>query len=92
MGSLFIRFAEDTCSVAREQDVTASVCIGRSISREDLVEYISTHYKAPRMVLAGAGGVDHDALVKLAEQHFKGLGMQYKGEAPEVPPCRFTGE
>lgn len=56
------------------------------------MEYISTHYKAPRMVLAGAGGVDHDALVKLAEQHFKGLGMQYKGEAPEVPPCRFTGE
>lgn len=68
------------------------MCIGRSISREDLTDYISTHYKAPRMVLAGAGGIDHDALVKLAEQHFKGLGMQYKGEAPEVPPCRFTGE
>lgn len=28
----------------------------RSISREDLVNYISTHYIAPRMVLAAAGG------------------------------------
>ena len=27
-----------------------------SIQRTDLVEYINTHYKAPRMVLAGAGG------------------------------------
>ena len=30
-------------------------CI-RSISRDDLVNYISTHYIAPRMVLAAAGG------------------------------------
>lgn len=28
----------------------------RSISRKDLIEYISTHYKGPRMVLAAAGG------------------------------------
>merc|ERR1711997_269908 len=30
----------------------------KSISRDDLVHYIQTHYKGPRMVLAGAGGVD----------------------------------
>lgn len=28
----------------------------RSINRNDLVEYITTHYKGPRMVLAAAGG------------------------------------
>ena len=42
------------------------------------------------MVLAGAGGVDHDALVKLAEKHFgqlKNTDTEYKSErAP-----RFTG-
>ena len=27
------------------------------ISRQDLVNYISTHYSAPRIVLAAAGGV-----------------------------------
>lgn len=64
----------------------------RSINRKDLVDYITTHYKAPRIVLAGAGGVDHGSLVKLAEQHFKGLGIDYEGQTPEVAPCRFTGE
>ena len=28
----------------------------RTLSRQDLVDYISSHYKAPRMVLAAAGG------------------------------------
>lgn len=44
-----------------------------SIKREDLAEYIKTNYTADRMVLVGAGGVEHDSLVKLAEQHFGSL-------------------
>merc|ERR1719480_223138 len=28
----------------------------KSISRDDLTHYINTHYKGPRMVLAGGGG------------------------------------
>lgn len=44
-----------------------------SIKREDLAEYIKTNYTADRMVLVGAGGIEHDALVKLAEQHFGSL-------------------
>lgn len=43
-------------------------------------------------MLAGAGGVDHGSLVKLAEEHFKGLGIEYEGQTPEVAPCRFTGK
>merc|ERR1711990_985542 len=42
----------------------------KSITRDDLVHFIKTHYKGPRMVLAGAGGVNHDELCKLADQHF----------------------
>ena len=35
-------------------------------------------------------GVDHDALVKLAEKQFSGLRSTY--EETDVPePCRFTG-
>lgn len=41
-----------------------------SINRGDLTSYIKSKYTADRMVLVGAGGVDHDELVKLAEQHF----------------------
>lgn len=28
----------------------------RNLTRQDLVDYINSHYKAPRMVLAAAGG------------------------------------
>lgn len=44
-----------------------------SIKREDLASYIKTNYTADRMVLVGSGGVEHEELVKLAEQHFSSL-------------------
>merc|ERR1712002_149697 len=63
----------------------------KKMSRQDLVDYISTHYKAPRIVLAGAGGIDHQSLVDLAAENFKGLGVGYDGAVPQAVPCRFTG-
>lgn len=63
----------------------------RSISRGDLVEYVDNHYKAPRIVLAGAGGVNHQDLSQLAEQYFGNLSTKYSGEIPTLPHCRFTG-
>jgi len=62
----------------------------KSISKADLQNYINTHYSAPRMVLAAAGGVDHDELVKLAEENFSGLKTTYT-EEEKLKPCRFTG-
>lgn len=44
-----------------------------SIQRQDLVDYIKTNYTADRMVLVSAGGIPHEQLVQLAEQHFSGL-------------------
>lgn len=44
-----------------------------SIKRDDLANYINTNYSADRMVLVGAGGIDHHELVKLAEKHFSTL-------------------
>lgn len=40
----------------------------RTLTSEDLKQYVATHYTAPRMVVVGAGGVEHDAFVKLVEQ------------------------
>eukprot|EP00918_Siedleckia_nematoides_P098299 GHVU01215157.1.p1 GENE.GHVU01215157.1~~GHVU01215157.1.p1 ORF type:complete len:479 (+),score=46.86 GHVU01215157.1:26-1462(+) len=62
-----------------------------SIQRKDLVEYVSTHYKGPRMVLSAAGGVDHNELVALAEQNFGGMSNTFDGKIPELTPCRYTG-
>nr|KAG5694257.1 hypothetical protein BaRGS_021572 [Batillaria attramentaria] len=63
----------------------------QSINRNDLLEYIGTHYKGPRIVLAAAGGVNHDELVQLAGKHFGGMSAGYEGEIPVLPTCRFTG-
>ncbi|EMG46865.1 Mitochondrial processing peptidase beta subunit [Candida maltosa Xu316] len=40
------------------------------INRQNLVDYITTNYKGDRMVLVGAGCVEHDELVKLGEKYF----------------------
>uniref|UniRef100_A0A8C7R2R7 Mitochondrial-processing peptidase subunit beta n=1 Tax=Oncorhynchus mykiss TaxID=8022 RepID=A0A8C7R2R7_ONCMY len=63
----------------------------KTINRGDLVEYITTHYKGPRIVLAAAGGVSHNELIDLAKYHFGNLPARYKGEAPTFPQCDFTG-
>ncbi|TPX34233.1 hypothetical protein SmJEL517_g03083 [Synchytrium microbalum] len=61
----------------------------KSITRKDLTDYITTNYTPDRMVLAAAGGVDHDSLVKLAEKHFGSLAAGLSrpkalGKAPFV--------
>ena len=63
----------------------------KTIGRKDLVEYIENHYKGPRMVMAGAGGVDHAELCKLTEQHFGKITKEYPREVPLDLPCRYTG-
>lgn len=44
-------------------------CI-RSIQQQDLKRYIETNYRGDRMVLVGAGCVDHDEMVRLALEKF----------------------
>ncbi|KAM9409202.1 cytochrome b-c1 complex subunit 1, mitochondrial [Pholidichthys leucotaenia] len=74
------------------QSVLGPTNNARSLTRQDLVDYINSHYKAPRMVLAAAGGVNHDELVGLAKSHFSGLSFEYEGDAvPVLSPCRYTG-
>ncbi|KAG7201205.1 hypothetical protein KM043_003992 [Ampulex compressa] len=64
----------------------------KSITRNDLVSYVKTHYGPPRFVLAGAGGVNHEQLVQLAEKHFGQMqGPIYEEIPPLLVPCRYTG-
>lgn len=65
----------------------------RSITKADLADYIATHYTAPRMVVVGAGAVDHDALCKLAESAFSGLPTTptTAKELAAREPSTFTG-
>lgn len=65
-----------------------------SIKRDDLTNYIRDRYTADRMVLVGAGGVDHDELVRLAEQHFSTLPESSEPlplGANAYEPAKFVG-
>jgi predicted Zn-dependent peptidase len=42
----------------------------RSIDAKRLRSYLSRNHRAPAMVVAAAGGVDHDAMIAEAEQRF----------------------
>lgn len=40
-----------------------------SITKEDIQKYRADHFHADKMVFAGAGAVNHDELVELAQKH-----------------------
>lgn len=51
----------------------------KTISREDLVNYITKNYKGDRMALIGVGSIDHEKLVELGQKYF---GHIKKSEVP----------
>jgi processing peptidase subunit beta len=64
----------------------------RSLSKGDLSDYINTHYTAPRMVISGAGAIDHTELCNLAGEHFGELPAAPKaGVEIAMDPAVFTG-
>ncbi|XP_015185677.1 PREDICTED: mitochondrial-processing peptidase subunit beta [Polistes dominula] len=64
----------------------------KSITRDDLINYVKTHYGPARFVLAGAGGVEHQQLVDLANKYFSKMSQpQYTEIPPYKLPNRYTG-
>lgn len=61
-----------------------------SITKRHLQDYIDTHYKSSRIVLAAAGGVDHNDLVSLAQKNLSKLDNRI-GITPALSSCHFTG-
>lgn len=59
-----------------------------AFQREQLIGYMSEHYLAPRMVVAAAGGVDHDVMTALAGNAFSGLPVD---EGTGHEPADYAG-
>lgn len=59
-----------------------------SFRREQLIGYMAEHYSAPRMVVAAAGAVDHEAICALAGDAFADLGPD---GGPGREPARYAG-
>jgi predicted Zn-dependent peptidase len=57
-------------------------------SREDLTRFVAEHYGPDQMILAAAGGVDHDAIVAQATEVF---GALKPVGAPTVQVAAFGG-
>ncbi|KAA0912423.1 M16 family metallopeptidase [Aquicoccus porphyridii] len=60
----------------------------RAFSREDLRAFVAEHYAPGNMILAAAGDVDHDALVRQAEALFAHLSPV---QGALIQPARFAG-
>jgi processing peptidase subunit beta len=64
----------------------------RSLKQADLINYIQQHYTAPRMVIAGAGAINHTELCELADKHFGSLPKApSSGVDLAMDPAVFTG-
>lgn len=60
-----------------------------AFGREDLARFVAEHYGPDQMILSAAGAVDHEAIVRQAEEIFGGLkpvGM------PFVQAARWSGQ
>ncbi|MGB7316571.1 MAG: pitrilysin family protein [Planktotalea sp.] len=53
----------------------------RSFSKEDLRRFVHEHYGPSQMILSAAGDVDHDAIVRMAEDLFGGLESRVANDA-----------
>ena len=59
-----------------------------AFNRNDLAEFVGQHYGPEQMILSAAGAVDHDALVKMAEELF---GHMKPKPAIDLVSSKFVG-
>ena len=68
--------------------ILGSAEIVGAISRQAVIDFMGNHYKAPAMVLAAAGRLDHERLVGLAGDVFGDLAA---GSGTPSEPARYAG-
>src|SRR5919109_947214 len=68
--------------------VLGSVETVGGMSRDAIMGYMREHYTADRLILAAAGGVEHDRVVDLAARAFDRLR---KGNGNSAEPARYNG-
>lgn len=64
-----------------------------TLTKNDLETFRRAHYTGRRIVIAGAGNVDHDALVTLSNSLFGDIPVEPPSDvpAPYKQPAHFTG-
>lgn len=60
----------------------------RSYGRNDILGFVTSHYRPDRMILAAAGAVDHNLIMRQAEELF---GDMNGGAQMAADPARYSG-
>jgi len=65
----------------------------KNMTREHIVNYIQANYIAPRIVVVGAGAVNHEQFVEQVSKSFAGVATEPSGPAviTNHTPAYFTG-
>lgn len=63
----------------------------RSITREQIANFVHDQFKPVRMVFTGVGGVEHAQVEEWAGKHFGSLDNHYHRKIPLPGGVRFTG-
>lgn len=87
---IFDRLHETAFAGGLGQTILGPVENIMSLQKSDLQAYINTHYTTPRMVVAGAGAIDHAQLVSLASDCFGNLPTEVNPSAV-LKPAAFIG-
>ncbi len=58
------------------------------MSRDVLLGYMNTNYRARDMVFSASGNIEHDAVLRMVEQRFSDLSMEIEAV---TDPGRYTG-
>lgn len=56
----------------------------KNINKAEIEQYVRAHFFGPRMVISGAGAVDHDQIVSLAEKSFSAIPIESDSMVPVV--------
>jgi len=63
----------------------------RSLQKKDLQDFVNTHYTGDRMVVVGAGAVDHAQLVAEVEKAFANLPAKSTVDFSALPANTYSG-
>ena len=77
-------------SGALGQPLIAPLSTLPGLSAELMQSFVARNYTPTRMVLAGSG-IEHDALVSLAEPMVAGLSGGHSQSSQTQPPSEYTG-
>eukprot|EP01118_Nematostelium_gracile_P002928 TRINITY_DN13375_c0_g1_i1.p1 TRINITY_DN13375_c0_g1~~TRINITY_DN13375_c0_g1_i1.p1 ORF type:complete len:474 (+),score=137.03 TRINITY_DN13375_c0_g1_i1:176-1597(+) len=63
----------------------------KKITRDNLTDYVKNNYTADRMVVVGAGAVNHNQIVELTDKYFGNLSRGNPNRFQNVSKTTFTG-